>query len=198
MSVLNELVLVLNKDYFAIEVTDVKDAICSVAVEKAKIIDEEYQKYSLTEWARITKELKKDIDLRNRYPNIIHSPNMELFVPHVIIYENSEYMPEAGRTVRFSRKSILQRDNFTCQYCGKKPKKEDINLDHVIPKSRGGTNSWSNLVASCIYCNAKKGNRLLTELGWKLIQEPKEPRWKSHIGKPFNKVKAQIWELFLR
>lgn len=194
---LNELVLVLNRYFLAIEVMDVRDAICSLVINKAKVVDEDYQKYSLTEWARITKELREDTELRTRYPDIIHSPKLDIFLPYVVIYENCDYVPKTGRSVRFSRKSIYQRDNYTCQYCGKKPKPEDRSLDHVVPRSRGGKSTWKNLVAACIYCNAKKGSKLLSELEWELKQQPKEPRWRSHIGLPFNKIKAKIWEKFL-
>ena len=197
MSLLNELVLCLNQNYFAIEVTDIKDAICSLVLGRAVVVDEDYNKYTLSEWIKITKEFINDESFRKKYPLIISSPSTSILLPHVIAYQHSDFVPIKGRAVRFSRKSIMQRDNYTCQYCGVKPKREDINLDHIIPKSRGGTNSWMNLVASCIYCNAKKGDRLITELGWKLIQDPKEPKWKSHIGTPFNQIKAEIWNRFL-
>ena len=197
MSQLDELVLALNRNFFAIEVTDTKDAICSLVLGRAVVVDEDYNKYTLDEWIKITNQFSLDTDFTKKYPIVIKSPSISLFAPHVIAYQRNDSIPIKGRSVRFSRKSIMQRDNYTCQYCGVKPKKEDINLDHIIPKSRGGTNSWINLVASCIYCNAKKGDRLLTELGWKLIQEPKEPKWKSHIGTPFNQIKAEIWNKFL-
>jgi 5-methylcytosine-specific restriction endonuclease McrA len=198
MSHLDESVLVLNKDFFAIEVTDARDAICSLVMNRAKVVDHEYRTFGLKEWGRITKELVDDKEMKERYPYIVRSPSLELFVPHVIILEYTDYLPAYNRTVRFSRKSVYQRDEYTCQYCGKKPGRDDINLDHIIPKSRGGTNSWKNVVTSCIYCNARKGNKLLSELGWKLIQEPKEPKWKSHIGSPFSKIKAKAWNMFLR
>jgi hypothetical protein len=79
-----------------------------------------------------------------------------------------------------TRKQVFKRDNHECQYCGAK---EDLTLDHVIPQSKGGEDTWENLVTCCISCNSKKGNKLLHETNMVLRSTP---------AKPFNKINLDI------
>ena len=92
-------------------------------------------------------------------------------------------MNQITKKIRFE---ILNRDNFTCQYCGKKAPETEMEVDHIIPVSRGGTHDYSNMVTSCYSCNRGKKNALLTEC--LLIEKPiikKEPKIKEE---KFNKV----------
>lgn len=73
--------------------------------------------------------------------------------------------------LRPTRANILLRDEETCQYCGKHSR--DLTLDHVVPRSRGGQSTWENLVACCRACNGRKGNRLLKDVGMRLIHQPR-------------------------
>jgi hypothetical protein len=78
-----------------------------------------------------------------------------------------------GKSPRFSKSKLFLRDNYQCGYCGKLAD----TVDHVIPRSRGGTTTWSNTVASCIKCNRKKGNKTLEDANMKLRIKPFEPDW---------------------
>jgi hypothetical protein len=71
-----------------------------------------------------------------------------------------------------SRNMIYKRDNHTCQYCGSK---KSLTIDHVIPRSRGGQDTWENMVVACSSCNTKKGHTLLEQTGMKLMKNPKSP-----------------------
>lgn len=71
-----------------------------------------------------------------------------------------------------SRSMIYKRDDHTCQYCGATKR---LTIDHVIPKSRGGQDTWENMVVACSSCNAKKGDKPLEQTGMKLIRQPKPP-----------------------
>lgn len=71
-----------------------------------------------------------------------------------------------------SRAMIYKRDNHTCQYCGSK---KSLTIDHVIPKSKGGQDTWENMVVACAPCNTKKGHTLLEQTGMKLVRKPKAP-----------------------
>ena len=77
------------------------------------------------------------------------------------------------KKVELSRKNILRRDGHQCQYCGSN--KPPLTVDHVMPRSRGGADSWENLVCACIKCNVKKGNRTPEEAGMKLMKTPRRP-----------------------
>lgn len=85
--------------------------------------------------------------------------------------------------LRFSRINIYARDNFTCQYCGKKPKNvSGLNFDHVLPRSKGGVTSWENIVTSCVSCNDRKADRTPREAGMKLARAPKKPPYLPAIS----------------
>ena len=81
--------------------------------------------------------------------------------------------------VRLTRKNLMLRDQFQCQYCGKRPSQRDLNVDHVMPRSRGGQDSWENLVVSCRFCNLKKGRRTPQEASMTLLRPPLRPRWST-------------------
>jgi len=79
--------------------------------------------------------------------------------------------------IKFSRINIYARDRFTCQYCGGRFMTEELNFDHVIPRSRGGRTTWENIVTACIPCNSTKGDRTLEQAGLKLLSKPRKPAY---------------------
>jgi 5-methylcytosine-specific restriction endonuclease McrA len=109
--------------------------------------------------------------------------NSHFPVPSVIALRT--YINVPRRRAHWSRKGVPVRDNFTCIYCGAKPgtiqkgkvlAKNDLTVDHIIPRSRGGKDHWTNTACACYGCNHRKGNRLPNEAGMKLRWEPKTPR----------------------
>ena len=108
----------------------------------------------------------------------------EMFaVPSVIALRT--YINVPRRRAHWSRKGVLVRDGYTCIYCGIQPGmmsrgkvmiKSAFTIDHILPRSRGGRDTWSNTACACADCNHKKGNRLPHEAGLKLAWEPKTPR----------------------
>lgn len=100
----------------------------------------------------------------------VRSASAEFTLPTVILLQRYVRIPNA-RQVPVSRRGVLRRDNFHCAYCGKSAN----TVDHVMPKSRGGSDSWENLVACCLKCNNAKGDRTLAEIGWELKFKPKMP-----------------------
>jgi len=101
----------------------------------------------------------------------VHSPRHAIRVPSVIRLLEYRRIPHQSRAL--SRKNILLRDRNTCQYCGEVLPSGELTLDHVIPRSRGGSSTWENLVACCHPCNRRKGNQFATEAGMKLMREPR-------------------------
>ena len=103
----------------------------------------------------------------------IHSPRAAIQVPHVIRLVNYVHVPRSA--VKFSRRNVLVRDQYTCQYCEQDFPTSLLTLDHVMPLSRGGKTTWENVVTACKKCNNKKGNQRLYEAQMQLKRQPKTP-----------------------
>ena len=101
----------------------------------------------------------------------IHSARRSVSLPSVIRLLEYRRIPHQTRAL--SRKNILMRDRYTCQYCHRVMPSGELTLDHVIPRSRSGESSWENLVACCHPCNNRKGNRTPDEAGMKLSRAPR-------------------------
>lgn len=104
-------------------------------------------------------------------PVRVHSARQSVRLPSVIRLLEYRRIPHQTRSL--SRKNILMRDRYTCQYCQKTMPSGELTLDHVIPRSRSGETSWENLVACCHHCNNKKGSRTPEEAGMKLQRVPR-------------------------
>jgi 5-methylcytosine-specific restriction endonuclease McrA len=102
---------------------------------------------------------------------VIHANRRSIPLPSVIRLLEYRRIPHQTRAL--SRKNILMRDRYTCQYCHKALSSNELTLDHVIPRSRAGETTWENLVACCHACNNRKGNRTPDEAGMKLARAPR-------------------------
>lgn len=123
----------------------------------------------------------------------MRSPHGEFPRPSVILL--GRYVRPAPRRPRaVSRRGVLHRDAHRCLYCGE----HASTVDHVMPRSRGGESSWSNLVACCRACNHRKADRTLEEMGWKLPRTPRAPENRGWHG-PWDEAAARDadWEEFL-
>ena len=127
---------------------------------------------------------------------VVRSPTMTYPLPAVIRILK---MIRRHRTtgVSFSKKNILRRDNYTCQYCGHSG--NFLTVDHVHPKSRGGKTNWTNVVVACKPCNLKKGNHSLKETGMQLITPPSKPDFMfAHFAIPSGpESHVEIWQKYL-
>lgn len=157
-SSLNAKVLILNQSYEPISVCSTKKALLLLFLMKAEIVEERGNHAVRT--------------VRDRYP-----------FPSVI--RLSAYLRVPFRKIELSRKNILRRDGYRCQYCGTTT--SPLTVDHVIPRSRGGADSWENLTCACVKCNNKKGNRTPDEARMRLLSVPKKPHHvlflKHYLGK---------------
>jgi len=165
---LNRSVLLLNQNFEPLTTCSARRAIVMVWTGKAEIVE--------------TTGLS------------VHSVSMVFDVPSIIrllIFVSISYR----WNIQLSRQNILRRDHQTCQYCGGKD--GSMTVDHVIPRSHGGSDTWENLVCACAACNNKKGDRTPQEAGMRLIKLPKKPNIRSIIFHNKGKIHS-TWRTYLR
>ncbi|SEJ40557.1 5-methylcytosine-specific restriction endonuclease McrA [Deinococcus reticulitermitis] len=161
-------VLVLNASFEPLQVTSIKRAITLLQYGVAEAL-----------------ELSRDV---------VRSPSTVLNVPSVIRLRRYVRRPRVN-AVPFNRRNVLRRDHFVCQYCGGH---DELTLDHVLPRSRGGRHAWDNVVTACRGCNQRKGNRTPEEAAMPLRTRPHaptfgvyahgqfahwQPEWSGYIGR---------------
>ena len=186
MSVLTTKVLVLNRSYFPVHVTSVRRALCLLYQGIAKVVDQQYRTFDFNSWSDISSALHDDtVSLVDRV----------ICVPRVILLVAYDRVPK--RQVRFSRFNVFARDNNTCQYCGEKFPRSELNLDHVIPRSRGGLSTWENVVCSCFTCNRVKGGQMPEEARMRLIRKPFRPEWTPFMLETFSFKRYHEWRPYL-
>ncbi len=183
-TVLNSKVLVLNRAYMPIHVTSVRRALSLLYQDIARAVDAQYRTFDFESWAELA-ESEDRIGLVGR----------AIRVPRVILLLAYDRVPK--RYVRFSRYNIFARDANRCQYCGIQYARSELNLDHVIPRSRGGRSVWENVVCSCLRCNRVKGGRTPTEAGMRLIHVPRRPEWTPFMLETFSLRRYREWAPFL-
>lgn len=110
---------------------------------------------------------------------------------HVVLrrWVNVPYHAPKVHEVFATRMGVLRRDGFTCGYCGEPDSK---TIDHVIPQSKGGEDTWSNLITACQPCNAQKANRTPEQAGMKLLWNPKSPNTRAFV---YEKEQERVWKL---
>ena len=137
--------------------------------EKVLVLNATQVPINITSWRRAMTMLYK-----GRAAGVVYNGRMinsALRLPEIIRLIN--YVPLPYTEVVLSRKNVYLRDNHTCQYCGKNG--STLTIDHIVPKSRGGEDSWENMVVCCARCNNRKGDKLPEEAGMKLIGTPYRP-----------------------
>lgn len=184
-------VLVLNRNFYAVHVTSWQRALSLLYLDHARVVDQEYRTYSFADWQELSQMVT---DNPSGY---VRTPTFKIAIPEVIALRMYDQLPVSE--VKFTRRNIYEHYSYICCYCGKKFPTNDLNLEHIIPRSRGGQSTWSNVVTSCIACNIKKGNKLPEEAGMKLLIKPSKPKWRgaqSLILHASFKLKAS-WQRFI-
>lgn len=182
-------VLVLNKNWVAIHVCSLERAISLLVQDLASVVGKDYQAYDFSSWMELSSEVQAE---GNRF---IHAPSFRLMLPEVILLRGFGKVPP--RSVKFNRRNIYLRDGFQCQYCGSKPPREVLTIDHVVPRARGGRSVWENVVVACQSCNARKGSRLLKDIAMNLARPPKKPHWMMIVRHSMRDAQRPLWEKFV-
>lgn len=189
---LNQQVLVLNRLWQAVNVCSVRRALSLLFEGHAQVVcgdqDGDFKTYSFTQWCDISRTRPHDDDS-------IGTISFRIRVPRVILLMVFDRLPK--KEVKFTRHNIFERDKNICQYCGDTFERRDLNLDHVVPRDRGGPTTWENIVCSCIPCNTRKANRTPSEAGMRLIRKPKRPKWRPFVQVSFGAPVHDSWKHFL-
>jgi 5-methylcytosine-specific restriction endonuclease McrA len=190
-SFLNQHVLVLNRLWQAVSICTTRRALTLLFAGHAQVVlgdqDGSFQTFSFNEW--------QDFSQREPHPECIHTVSFKIRVPRVILLVMFDRLPK--KEVKFTRHNIFERDRNTCQYCGEVFDRKDLNLDHVIPRDRGGPTSWENIVCSCVQCNTRKANRTPLEAGMHLIRKPKRPKWRPFVQINLGLHQHDSWKHFI-
>lgn len=184
--VLNTKVLVLNRNFLPVHVTSVRRAFSLLYQGVAEAVDDQYRTFDFDSWSALSATVHDDT---------IGMVNRIIRVPRVILLLTYDRIPR--RQVRFNRFNVYARDRNTCQYCGLRLPRVELNLDHVIPRSQGGTSVWENIVCSCHGCNRRKGGRTPKEAGMKLLHVPRRPEWTPFMLETFSLRRYREWLPFL-
>lgn len=145
------MVLVLNQDFTPLTICSVQRAFMLVFLNKADLIEE------------ISEKSLRSISAAYAYPSVVKINN---------------YVSIPYKGVVMTRQNIFKRDGGKCQYCGST---KDLTLDHLIPRSKGGKSTWTNLVTACKKCNSIKGDCSLEKSGMKLLSKPVKPSYVSFL-----------------
>jgi 5-methylcytosine-specific restriction endonuclease McrA len=184
--VLDQPTLVLNRQWQPVHVTTVARSLALLWNDGARVVDpEDYRLLSWDDWAQWAPE---------EGAPCIRSARLRLKVPEVICLAHYDRLPRTA--VTFSRRNVAKRDHYTCQYCGAQPGAESITIDHVVPRSQGGTSSWTNCVAACEACNARKGDRTPDQARMRVRRRPVRPEWKPLYAAQGTRIAS--WARFLK
>ena len=143
---------------------------CPALVLNADFRPLSYYPLSLWSWQDAIKAVFLDrVNIVSNYDRYVRSPTFEMQLPSVVSLKT--YI-KASRHPAFTRFNVFLRDRFTCQYCGGR---EDLTFDHVVPRSKGGTTVWDNVVAACSPCNLRKGDKLCRDVDMWPAAQPYQP-----------------------
>lgn len=181
MSVLTNPVLWLNKSWLPHDSKTVEDSFKTVCSERGLFLDPTYVPHDLGSWINLPVEDGAEF---------IQLIQRRIRVPEIMLL--AEYNRIPVRKVVFCRRNLWRRDQGRCQFCSKSPAPDDITMDHIYPKSKGGLSTFENCVLCCTTCNLKKGNRSLEQTGMQLQKLKRNPNGNWDVIH-YNRPKAPQW-----
>jgi 5-methylcytosine-specific restriction endonuclease McrA len=182
-------VLILNKHWIPINTTTAKHSFSLMYSDNARGMMIEEDKLVPLEWHEWISLEVNDNDRK------VKTVKGFIKIPTVIVLNYYDKIPR--QTVKFTQKNLWERDNFTCQYTGKKLTRTNGNIDHIIPRSQGGKTSWENCVIAHKEINARKADKTPEQAGLKLLKKPSAPKFMPVSFYIRNKDEIEDWNLFL-
>ncbi len=198
---MNSHVLMLNAHYSALRVTSVRRAIALLfkrtrndqpVAEIVHVEDNQFISYNFEDWCELS-VLRKEFEPAEF--DWIRTVRFDVAVPRIVRVLTYNKVPR--QPVKLNRRNIFARDGSRCQYCGKKFPTNELSLDHIIPRSQDGPNTWENIVCACIKCNVRKGGRTPARANMKLISKPVRPKSCPVLSIKLSDHKYRSWQHFL-
>ena len=142
-------------------------------MSKVLVLNASYEPLNICSWRRAVVLI-----LKGKAEQVEHNGKLVLpDLPLPTVIRLRYYVKIPYKEITLSRRNVLHRDHYVCQYCG--DRRHDLTIDHIIPRCRGGSDSWDKVVAACLKCNVKKGDRTIKESGMSLLAMPRRPV--SHV-----------------
>jgi 5-methylcytosine-specific restriction endonuclease McrA len=196
-SVLDRPVLVLNRLWQPVNTCTVRRAVTLMVLGHAHVVsvDEEqnFATHDIRSWREVSSRTLNGHAATS--PDVLRTVSAAFMLPQIIVVTLYDRMPK--KDVKLTRQNIFIRDKHICQYCGRIFEVRDLNLDHVIPRDKGGRTTWENLVTSCVRCNTRKSNKLPSEARMFPLQEPRPPRWRPFFSAVRGMKTCESWRYFL-
>ncbi len=188
-------VLVLNRSFVAVHITNVRRAITLLFRQLAEVVhieEGQYAAHTLDSWRELS---ALHSSFRGPDEDWVRAVGYDLQAPRVIRLVSCDRGPRQG--LRFNRRNVFARDGNQCQYCGKHFPTSELSLDHVVPRSRGGITSWENIVCACVACNVRKGGRTPPEAQMNLVRHPVKPKRSPLLTVKLGNPKYESWKSFV-
>ena len=186
-------VLVLNRLWQAVNIVGVERSFSLLLQDNAQVIytgDGSFRLLDAEHWLALSEE-----ETPGDNEAYVQTVRMRIRVPKVLLLRHYDQLPV--QEIKFTRENLFERDNYRCQYCGDTFEADQLNMDHVIPRDRGGRTSWENIVTSCIKCNSRKANRLPHQANMHLIRKPEKPKWRPFVSSLLDQSYDSEWEHFV-
>jgi len=169
--------LILNRLYIPNHIVSWQRAVSLLYQGAARSLDMDLIPYDWDSWIEYSRLPGFD----DTYYNYVNSTSLKVAVPDILVLSTYDRLPI--RDVKATRENIFARDHNKCAYCGQQFKRVELTIDHIIPKSHGGNNSWKNCISSCKSCNHKKSDKTPEQAGMPLKFKPTEPKWCDALHK---------------
>ena len=188
--------LVLNRLWQPVNTCSARRAVSLLFVGHAQVVQSDaennFYTHDIDSWLDYSETSRA---IGESAEDFIHSVTLSVKLPRIIVLSVYDRLPK--KEVKFTRHNIFQRDKYTCQYCGVLFETKSLNLDHVIPRDKGGKSSWDNLVTSCIACNSRKANKMPEEARMFPLRTPVAPRWRPFYTSVRGQAYHESWRHFL-
>ncbi len=194
-SALSSSVLMLNRLYMAVRVISARRALTLLYQDAAEVVsveDGQFLSYDFNDWVEVSQAKRR---FEPEQHDWVRTVRFHIAVPKIVRLLIYDRLPRTS--VKLNRRNLFARDQSRCQYCGKRYPSSELSLDHIVPRSKGGGNTWENIVCACVRCNVRKGGRTPTEASMTLIALPRRPHRSPVLTVKMSDSRYASWKQFL-